>query len=1326
MANQPNTFKHINGYNKAMNKDLSPRLYDNQHYPDAEWMSPVSNEEGKVGPMTNPKGNISKITFPYSGITQTKYTILASVKLRDKLIICTHKIKTKFIPPSTSATYTVCSIFEFVDDGTLNPQIPDITVMGDVSMGDFRLLWCDDPDVNTSITDSSTQGLGWTATTELELVSRYESEDIQKIYITDGVHPLRSLNTVYNANTNDYIHYTQKDFNIVPDVDLSKPTFSSYTTGNLSAGVVFYAYQLYRVNGVETAFSETSEPIVLSTTVNKATTLELNGSDLETNTGIGVNLSISSIDSTYDRIRCIAIEYSEYDAIPTIRIFFEGTVVSSISLTDTGVSIGTYDLAEFRTLNQYYIIPNYLTTKNNILFAGGIIEKYFDLDEYLIDSGQASIMTTDAGGTGKQFWDSRSYRFNSTNCTLYDGTNNSMVLSKTTPDYASVPHDYDCLNAYNITTQNDYWYNNPTIANKYTTDGVIGSSGANIGIKFNSPTLHKIDEGTEYQTFQAPLTQELLGRRKTYQEDEIYRLSIQFRDNKGRESFPKWIIDMRMPDYLDRSGSYIYISGIATYTSNLHPTLKVNNLPVNDDGTNMDWRILRVKRDGKDKTVLGEAVISPTLNGSISGTGTGNHETDIYGAGKIMNASEYAGGTYLRYDNVPDVGVNHGFIQIYTPEAFFSDLNLDGCYLNHQGFLRNTVGAGTGLYAGRGKYRDISHTSWTNVPTSTTATSVNQVLKKYSAFYPATSPYYTGTGANRPSARLIDVKNWKRIKAQPLENYDSKLSHHIIGSKTYRNINFFDNGDGTQGENGTCFIVETDVRSDSYKFNFVSNASVDPMQIIYVLIKKDGYPYGGSSFESRFNNIYVPASDYSSLENTSVTAHYGDCITAYFDYLRTIYDIHGDVSEGDETQEILYLPVKSQANLNLRLDTGFNKIANTDFTTSRKLTEEGLADIEAGIEIAALYRYNTVYSVDNNTREYSAIPFDSVTTEEYDTRIRRSEVKSNGEYSDSWLQFKINNYLDVDSQYGKLTKLAVFKDKLLFWQPNAFGTVPVGEKELIPSSTSATLALGSSGILDRYDYLDTFAGASDKHSVLITPNNILMYSSVKNTMYRFTGGLEPISDVQGMNSWFDQYVTTSNRVRSGYNPLMYEAWWTFGNYTLVYSELNNGFIYRLPTNGNIVIPVDYITFNNNFYSTTDGNLIYKHNLGNYGQLYGQYLTSSVTILVNPRGTIMNVYDAIEMLTEKYDSSGNEIQETFDSIRIYNDYQDTDTLTLTPDDNIKRRLRTWRFNKIRDIDTNDPKIRGSYVKIELKFLNNANKELILHNLTTNYKLSKMMG
>lgn len=276
-------------------------------------------------------------------------------------------------------------------------------------MGFFEEIW---NDVNLDDIDK----LGYTQDTKLDMVSRYENEDIQKIYFVDKDrnYPLRFFNIIYNADFNDYENFTQSNFNIIPKVELSKIEFDGYTGGELQTGMTCYSYQQYKKYGAETSFSEVSDMIPISKTITKDSISDVYGSDLEEDCGIGIKIKITNLDSSYHRIRILAFDFKDKYSNPTIRVIFEGdTNNNELYIVDNGGSLGTYDLSMFRIFNQFFIKPKVLATKNNILFAGNIKEEYFDLDKYLEESDDSynnNLLTTDADNNIK-FYDSRIYRF---------------------------------------------------------------------------------------------------------------------------------------------------------------------------------------------------------------------------------------------------------------------------------------------------------------------------------------------------------------------------------------------------------------------------------------------------------------------------------------------------------------------------------------------------------------------------------------------------------------------------------------------------------------------------------------------------------------------------------------------------------------------------------------------------------------------------------------------------------------------------------------------------------------------------------------------------
>jgi hypothetical protein len=68
-------------------------------------------------------------------------------------------------------------------------------------------------------------------------------------------------------------------------------------------------------------------------------------------------------------------------------------------------------------------------------------------------------------------------------------------------------------------------------------------------------------------------------------------------------------------------------------------------------------------------------------------------------------------------------------------------------------------------------------------------------------------------------------------------------------------------------------------------------------------------------------------------------------------------------------------------------------------------------------------------------------------------------------------------------------------------------------------------------------------------------------------------------------------------------------------------------------------------------------VVYKENEGNYGEFYGIYRYGEIEYVVNPARSAVCVFNNYEYAMEALTSAGvNTVDETWDSLRTYNDYQ----------------------------------------------------------------------
>lgn len=391
--------------------------------------------------------------------------------------------------------------------------------------------------------------LNFSTSNPIETESYYESEDLQKVYWVDGVNQLRHINII---SDHTYSSDEAKMFDIVPEVNFSAPYVNSIDYGGLhTSGMIQYAYNLVKINGSQSAVSPFSELYPLDKNIG--------GGKLNEYVGKILNVTIDSVDTNYDIIRLYAIKYTSYNEQPTISVIAEESIGGNTTFTysDDGRTIRSVSQDQLTFLGGVAFIPSTITSKYNRLILGNIKELYFD------------VAATD--------YDTRSYRFPAsssitriTNASIggYDEIQwNGSSIVKVSGGVV-VPEEHDCITSDFDTYK--YQQNSTT----------IGTTGTNIDVKI----------------VQKPLS----DPRNVLKSGEIYRLGIEFFNNRGQTCSPKWICDFKTPDG-NIDGNY----------NTLEVTIK-NTSALTSLGV-VGWRVLRVERTDSDKTIICQGIINPSM-----------------------------------------------------------------------------------------------------------------------------------------------------------------------------------------------------------------------------------------------------------------------------------------------------------------------------------------------------------------------------------------------------------------------------------------------------------------------------------------------------------------------------------------------------------------------------------------------------------------------------------------------------------------------------------------------------------------------------------------
>lgn len=322
---------------------------------------------------------------------------------------------------------------------------------------------------------------------------------------------------------------------------------------------------------------------------------------------------------------------------------------------------------------------------------------------------------------------------------------------------------------------------------------------------------------------------------------------------------------------------------------------------------------------------------------------------------------------------------------------------------------------------------------------------------------------------------------------------------------------------------GPCAILEFDNEMPIIG----SGVSGNNMPAITVAnICKYAVPYGGYTVSAINNTQYVSGGYFGSPTDGGIDVKMGDNFITMFVYF--LYHSIDNAQNNDvPTAALQYIvPIESTIDLSKQCS---NYLQATNSNDNLKVGNGG-----SGVWVQAkpstvagrftqttdMYMYNTAYSVLPDIVTYAGQDTVNAADSLYDSRIHYSQKKQNNELIDSWTSFKAIDYLDVDSRYGQVTGLKLFKDKLIFLQENGAGVLSVNDRIILKDQESANIIVGNGGILDRYDYFTTIYGMKpDQHVVEATNDALYWWDGHRREILGYTDGynialLQRIKNVQ--------------------------------------------------------------------------------------------------------------------------------------------------------------------------------------------------------------------
>jgi hypothetical protein len=1115
----------------------------------------------------------------------------------------------------------------------------------------------------------------------------FENEKISHVYFSNN----HANPYAVNITDPDLINKSPDMIKINTPYEMSVPTLRMIEVGGiLPAGGYQLFYFMKNKYGTITGMSPVGSQINIVSSVEGASTgfQEYEGTIPGTVTSKLIRFAIKGLDTNYDSIEVGYLYYTGAVQIPVIKIFKEVNITGS-SITSTltgGEQSRTISYEEFLSARVIFDTVKELTSKDNTLYFLNTRTKDFDID-----------------------FDARAYRYKL-------NSNNTYVS-------LPVPEDADAINPYNDENPdtNPDWDANDQFKYKQNSN-ILGGTGPNVSYEFtvrsitgdvstsqgshtppdkSAPIIAPFTDvyttgdffddfgipGVEhnqpnhFNSFKSPY---IAHTYTGYARGEVYRFGIVFYKS-GKASFVKWIGDIKFPSISDVDGKPTLGAGspgeINTYpigreepffapgsvelaTMGITFTVDISSIRNDIDG----YSIVRVERTENDKTRLGTGILN-TLWKNNSAT------------------PAYFMPTYRGRNNADPAFTTMTTKEMYnfdSPDVHFNTIRFK-----------------------EGDYIKILQTLDRSVYSVGFEEDSEWIKYKGSLTYQTHDRY--------PLKTYKTVNNFGTIAKDISVGIEEKFLNLA------RRFNDADNIFTQAGSRTSLITLDTELNTVDY--NITDNLPTKKLLISYE--RYNSAQYGGNTYSDRTKNEYISCNNYVQVNsNTSNSLTFrvygGDTYVTFYDHTKLEKNwgeghTGFESGDGNSANKEKYFtaqmyPVECSFNVDLR--RGYHFAKKTDFS--------GVTQVHD------VYNYDAVYSKPNNIRVFFAKPINFESSEIQDHRIWASQVKTSGEYTDSWTIFRPADYLDLESQYGEINAALIFNDRFLVFQNRGMGMLLTNPMSLIQDTGGSELVLGTGNKLQRFNYMSTNVGSSHQWGVLATSNAVYWYDSLNKGIYTIAEEVSLLSLVKGVSSLLRNNFADLTQAD---NPYIYNG--VSVGYDAQYNEVLFSFIVSNSNLRKTLVFSDYNQFFRGFYSinspmyinTGDKLLslnpssrdsVYLHNRGNYCQFYNNYFNSDISIVTNKHPDSTKTLDNIEIHSNSTIGPLDD-NTCFDEYIGTNSYQTTGVIT---NPNLIRRERTWKMHVPRDSNnsiytTLKSRMRDKYLISKFTLFNSAvNRKFVL--------------
>lgn len=259
-----------------------------------------------------------------------------------------------------------------------------------------------------------------------------------------------------------------------------------------------------------------------------------------------------------------------------------------------------------------------------------------------------------------------------------------------------------------------------------------------------------------------------------------------------------------------------------------------------------------------------------------------------------------------------------------------------------------------------------------------------------------------------------------------------------------------------------------------------------PSSQVFQIYQTGIRPYGGRDKSSILGSTYISIGCFTICNSTpqSCIAKGGDGFIKYFTFNHLSTEYNAALWNTNSLRVLYRVPLESTVDVQGQA---------SEYLYNEDHRVRDIAGVTNGFAMkTGLYVYNTSYNMMPDVITY--YPNDEEGKEsQYTTRVHYSLPKTNNEAMDSWTKFKMADFIDVDTRYGDITDIKLFRDKLVFMQDKAAGVLSVNDRTIINDADGNNIILGNGGVLQRYDYITTIYGMKPDQKAHAASNNALYW-----------------------------------------------------------------------------------------------------------------------------------------------------------------------------------------------------------------------------------------